>query len=223
MVAYAPPLPMVRVMVVDDHDLIRQAVKSELAKDPSISVIGEAANATEALTLIDMLKPDIVLLDIRLPDGTGIEVATAARSCSPGTKIIILSAYDDYQYVARVARLGVAGYLVKSVSGDELLNAIHNVANGWAMFGPGVASTITSLFERSEVSPTRGTRQEGTLTDREHQILRELARGSRNCDIADTLHITVKTVEAHVANVLLKLRARNRTEAVLVATEHGFV
>ncbi len=223
MVTSTPPLPTVRVMVVDDHDLVRQAVKDELAKDPSISVIGEAASTIEAIRLVEMLKPDVLLLDIRLPDGTGLEVATAAKSQSPGTKTLVLSAYDDYQYVARVAKLGAAGYLTKSVSGHELVRAIHSVANGWMLFAPGAAPRMKSLMEQRELSPAKGPRGEGILTDREQQILRHLATGSRNSDIANAMHITVKTVEAHVKTVFLKLGVRNRTEAVVTAMNSGWI
>lgn len=222
MVTATTERPPIRVMIVDDHKLVRQGVKDSLAGDDSISIIGEAETAREAIRLMSVLRPDVMLLDIRLPDGTGIEVAQTARQNVPGTKVLVLSAYDDDHYVTRLARVGVAGYLTKGVSSQELLGAVHNVADGWKLFAPSVVACMNTLLENRENGLPRRASGERPLTAREQQVLRLLARGLRNIEIATSLQINVKTVEAHVENILVKLRARNRTEAVSLARARGW-
>ena len=213
----------VTVFLVEDHNLVRQEVRDLLSRDPRIQVVGEAATSSQAISSISQLRPDVVLLDIKLPDGTGIDVGRAVRVASPQTKILILSAYDEDQYVTKLTRLGIAGYLVKTVSGDDLIRAIHNAANGWLVFAPQVAPKVLGLFDHNGRPESHQNGTTRNLTTRETGILQHMARGLRNKDIAKSMGVSVKTVEAHVESILLKLGAGNRTEAVVCALQSGLL
>lgn len=222
---------IIEVVLVDDHELARQGVRKLLGNDTSIKIVGEAAACSEAISLINRLKPDVVLLDIRLEKGSGIDVARFIKSNMPEIKILILTAYNDDQYVRAMARIGVSGYLIKTISAKQLRRAIHDVAEGGLFFQPDVSAKVISLLQNStkedafEIHGNSGgchkpadmlARSRG-LTNRETEVFGHVACGLRNHEVAKTMDITVKTVEAHVRHILRKLGARNRTQAVINA------
>jgi DNA-binding NarL/FixJ family response regulator len=183
--------------------------------------VGEARDQDEAIELAQALRPDIVLLDIRLRLGSGIEVARILRKALPETGIILLSAYDYEQYVLAMIRVGVKGYLLKDCSKEELVRAIHTVYQGKMFLQPEIAKKAIDLFLVSDNSGLDEERRVRRLTVRELQVLDLIWQGLRNADIAETLKISRRTAEGHVARILEKLGVKTRTEAVYVATKYG--
>ena len=202
------------VVVVEDHELVRQGIRRMLASDENIELVGEAATAPEAVALICGSQPDVVILDIRLRLGTGMDVSRAISTLAPNSKILVLTGHDDDQYVISLAKLGVYGYLLKSASSHELLEALRQVASGCLIFGPGVSNTVKSLLKgHGEIFDKWAEARR--LTARETEVIEHLREGRRNHEIGAAMGISTKTVETHVANLLRKLGAQNRTQAVL--------
>ena len=229
-------VPLITVVLVDDHELARQGVRSLLDTDPDIMVVGEADTSVEAIALIRRLQPDVVILDIRLRQGTGVDVTLAIKKLKLNTKVLILTAYDDPRYFRYLMRLGVQGYVTKDTSAEELAIAVHDVAACRPVLPkPGSLARHAPLVERGEfdvlrreqpesaVADGRRTAAQGTLTAREKEVLGCIARGLRNNEIADTMNIAPKTVEAHVEHVLAKLGAKSRTQAVVCALRSGWL
>ncbi len=211
------------MVVVDDHDVTRQGITASLSHDGSIRVVGEAAGSNEAITLIGQLKPDVAIVDIRLGEGSGIDVSKAAKVIAPATKLLILSAYDDNRYVIALARLGVSGYLVKTVSAQELRSAVRNVAQGWLVFSPYIAPKVKDLLMMDNRAHPRQALSTRNLTTRESEVLQQITYGDKNIEITSAMGIAVKTVEAHIERILLKLGAKSRTEAALIAKEQDWL
>jgi DNA-binding NarL/FixJ family response regulator len=200
----------IRVVLVDDHPLVREGTQALLAGQLGIVVAGVAGDAATALRLLEEERPDVLLLDVRLPDASGIEVARRARAVRPDTAIVILTGYDDVAYVRTLLQMGVRGYLRKTASGQDIVAAIRAVAAGHSVLGSDVVETTSPAGAEP-------------LTDRELEVLRLLALGRRNAEVAADLGISIKTVEFHVGNILGKLRARSRTEALVIARQSGYV
>ena len=213
----------IRVVIVDDHELVRRGIRDMLRDDPGIEVVGEAGSRAEALGVIEETKPNVAILDMRLPDGTGMDVCRAAKTSAPATKVIVLSAYDDPGYVAAAVSLGAAGYLSKTVSATELSRAVHKVAQGWLLFGPDAAGRVRTLVVGSDSLSPATSRHCEELTRREAEVLSHMCLGLTNADIARALGIAVKTVEEHMEHVLRKLGARNRTQALAIAIRKGWL
>ena len=211
----------VRVLLVEDHDLVREGTRRLLQDEPQLEVVGEARDQDEAIELAQALRPDIVLLDIRLKVGSGIEVARILRKSLPQTGIILLSAYDYEQYVLAMIHVGVKGYLLKDCSREELIRAIHMVYQGKVFLQPEITKKAIDLFLVSDTSGSDEERGVRRLTVRELQVLDLISQGLRNADIAETLRVSRRTAEAHVAHILEKLGVKTRTEAVYVATKYG--
>ena len=222
-VAERTTVALIRVLVVEDHELTRAGIKASLEQDPVIEVVGEAASSDAAISLMVRLKPDVALVDIRLRSGSGIDVARAARTIAPETKVLVLSAYDEEQYVTSLAKIGVSGYVVKTALGHELVRAIHFAASGWLVFGPEVAPQVIRQLVKEAIDSGEREPQSRHLTKREAEVLLAVSSGRTNCEIAEAMGIAIKTVEAHVAALLLKLGAKNRSEAVLVGARGGWL
>ncbi|GAA3227516.1 response regulator transcription factor [Actinocorallia longicatena] len=197
---------MTRVVLVDDHQMFRTGVKAELG--PTIEVVGEAADVDEAVTVIKAAKPEVVLLDVHLPGGGGVEVLR--RVLPSDTKFLALSVSDAAEDVIGVVRGGARGYVTKTISGPELTDAIGRVADGDAVFSPRLAGFVLDAFSASDAPAIDPELDQ--LTAREREVLRLIARGYAYKEIAKELFISVKTVETHVSSVLRKLQLSNRHE-----------
>jgi DNA-binding NarL/FixJ family response regulator len=197
-----------RVVLVDDHELFRAGVRGEIAT--SVDVVGEAGSVAEAVPLIRELDPEVVLLDVHLPDGGGEGVIAAVAQERPAVKFLALSVSDAAEDVIGVIRAGARGYVTKTISGADLGDAIERVAQGDAVFSPRLAGFVLDAFRAGE--PLGGDAELDELTPREREVLQLIARGYRYKEIAARLHLSVKTVEAHVSSVLRKLQLSSRHE-----------
>jgi DNA-binding NarL/FixJ family response regulator len=197
-----------RVVLVDDHELFRAGVRGEIAA--SVDIVGEAGTVAEAVPLIRELDPDVVLLDVHLPDGGGEGVIAGVSQERPAVKFLALSVSDAAEDVIGVIRAGARGYVTKTISGAELEDAIERVAQGDAVFSPRLAGFVLDAFRAGE--PLGGDSELDSLTPREREVLQLIARGYRYKEIAARLHLSIKTVEAHVSSVLRKLQLSSRHE-----------
>jgi DNA-binding NarL/FixJ family response regulator len=207
-----------RVVIVDDHRLFRAGVRTEL--DASIEVVGEAGSVEEAVPLITALEPDVVLLDVHLPDGGGEAVIGAVAAERPAVRFLALSVSDAAEDVIRVIRAGARGYVTKTISGDELTDAVHRVAEGDAVFSPRLAGFVLDSFRGGEAP---GEDELDHLTAREREVLQLIARGYRYKEIAARLHLSVKTIETHVSAVLRKLQLSSRAELTSWAAKRRLI
>lgn len=209
---------MIRVELVEDHTLLRRGTRALLHAAPDVTIVAETGQGAEALTVARRLRPDVVLLDIRLLPGlTGIEVARALRQDLPEIKVLILTGYAQETYVRRLFAIGVHGYVLKSVSEAELIAAVRAVYRGDQWVSPEIAIHFAART-RGSVIPTTDT-----LTDREREVLELVGQGKSNKEIAQTLQIGTCTVESHVHNALAKLCAHSRTEALQRAVQQGII
>ena len=197
-----------RVVLVDDHELVRAGVRGEIAT--SVDIVGEAGTVADAVPLIRELDPEVVLLDVHLPDGGGEGVIAGVAPERPAVKFLALSVSDAAEDVIGVIRAGARGYVTKTISGTELEEAIERVAQGDAVFSPRLAGFVLDAFRAGE--PLGGDAELENLTSREREVLQLIARGYRYKEIAARLHLSVKTVEAHVSSVLRKLQLTSRHE-----------
>jgi two-component system, NarL family, response regulator LiaR len=204
----------VTVVVVEDHALVREGTAELLERDPRLSVVGQAGSAEEALDLLSDLRPDIALVDVELPGMNGIALARAVSDRSPQTRVLILSAYDDYAYLIGALEAGVAGYLLKTSSARELADAVRTAAGGALVLDETLSRRLTRRWRSGPgtASPV--------LTARETDVLRLIARGLPNKQIASQLGLGLRTVESHVSSLLSKLGVSSRTEAALYAVSH---
>ncbi len=204
------------MLIVDDHAVVREGSRQLLEQDDLLDVVGEAGNGADAVRSAGTLYPDVVLMDLALPDMTGVEAARRIRDISPETKIVVLSAYDDQDYVVAAMEVGAAAYLLKTVRGKEVIDAIHAVQQGQVILHPSVAEKLRRSMRKTDSD-------EPVLSPREMQILRLAAEGLHNRDIANSLSISVRTVEGHLSHILMKLDVTSRTEAVVYgAVRHWF-
>jgi DNA-binding NarL/FixJ family response regulator len=213
---------MIRVCLVDDQTLVRQGIRSLLALADSIEVIGEASDGRQAVELIPQLKPDVVLMDMRMPHMSGLEALQALGTSGELPPTIILTTFDDDQLVLAGIKAGARGYLLKDVSLEQLVNAIHTVADGGSLVQPAVTQRLLSGLEHMNNAFVSLERPD-PLTERETEILRLMAGGFSNKEIANSLRVAEGTVKNHVSNILSKLGVRDRTRAVLKAFELGLV
>lgn len=206
----------IRVLIADDHPVVRAGLRTLLKRDPELDIIGEAANGTEAVAKARQLRPDVVLMDLLLPEIGGIAATAIIRNELPETEVLILTVVLEQASVFRAIRAGAIGYLLKGVSATELRSAVKSAGVGQVHLSPQAAMyllrEIRALAEQTE-----------PLTERETVVLRLLARGHSNREIAHTLHITEDTVKTHIRRILVKFKVQSRTQAVLVAIRLGIV
>ena len=208
-----------RVVLVDDHGLFRAGVRGELGD--AVEIVGEAGSVEEAVPMIRELDPDVVLLDVHLPDGGGEAVIAGVAQERPGVKFLALSVSDAAEDVIGVIRAGARGYVTKTISGDELTSAVTRVADGDAVFSPRLAGFVLDAFREGDRVGDDAELNE--LTPREREVLQLIARGYRYKEIAARLHLSVKTVEAHVSSVLRKLQLSSRHELTRWAAERRLI
>jgi DNA-binding NarL/FixJ family response regulator len=207
-------------MVVDDHPMWRDAVARDLA-EAGYEVVATAADGAQALRVVGAARPDVVVLDLQLPDMSGVEVTRGLRAAHPGTGVLVLSASGEQQDVLDAVKAGALGYLLKSASRPELLDAVRRTAGGDAVFTPGLAALVLGEFRRLASAPAGKGTASPQLTERETQILRMVATGQSYKQIATRLTLSHRTVQNHVQNTLGKLHLHNRVELVRYAIEHG--
>ena len=213
-------VPAVRVLLADDHRVVREGVRDRLASEPGIEVVGEAADGAEALRLAEALGPDVLVLDVEMPELSGVEVARAVRERGLGVRILVLSGYDDAEYVGALLDAGAAGYLTKDESLKSIAEAVRGVAageDGW--LSRRIAAAVVGL---RRAAPEAGGAP-GGLTPRETDVLRLVATGRTNAQAAAELFVSEHTVRNHLANVYAKLDVRNRAEATAWAWRTGLV
>ena len=200
----------ISVFLLDDHEVVRRGIAELISAQPDIQVIGEAATATEALSRITAARPDVAILDARLPDGSGIDVCREVRSAVPATRCLILTSYDDNDAIFAAVMAGASGYLLKQVRGAAIVDAIRQVAAGRSLLDPSVTERLLArLRDGDRDDPV------ATLTEREREVLDLIAEGLTNREIAQRLFIAEKTVKNYVSAVLSKLGLQRRTQAAL--------
>jgi DNA-binding NarL/FixJ family response regulator len=209
-----------RVFLVDDHGMFRAGVRAELGAH--VDVVGEAASVAQAVSMIGSLQPDVVLLDVHMPDGGGRAVLDAVRKTHPHVRFLALSVSDAAEDVIGLIRAGARGYVTKTISPDDLVDAIRRVAEGDAVFSPRLAGFVLDAFA-ARPDTTLADPELDQLTNREREVLRLLARGYAYKEIAKELFISIKTVETHVSNVLRKLQMSNRYELSRWAADRRLV
>lgn len=212
--------PTIRVLVADDHAVVREGIRHVLEREPGFEVVAEAANGSEVLPLAERHRPDVAVLDISMPGESGIQVAAQLRQRLPETRILILSMYDNAEYVLESVRAGAHGYILKDTAATELRRAIRAVQNGEAFLSPPVASRLTAAV-RGELEREARTGDLGSLTVREREVLRGIVRGQTNKEIAAALGISHRTVETHRESLMRKLRIRTVAGLTRFALEAG--
>jgi DNA-binding NarL/FixJ family response regulator len=213
-----------RVVIVDDHDLFRAGVRAELG--PRLEVVGDAGDVETAVQVISREEPDVVLLDVHMPDGGGVEVIRRLSGSHSGVRFLALSVSDAAEDVIAVIRAGARGYVTKTISAEELADAVQRVAEGDAVFSPRLAGFVLDAFSAGEPAPEPTGADEAELdqlTVREREVLRHIARGYMYKEVAQSLGISVKTVEAHVSAVLRKLQLSSRHELSRWAVQRRLV
>ena len=211
---------MIRLLLVDDQELIRRGLTALLTTDPNLNVVGEAENGQEAVTLVAQLNPDVVLMDVRMPIVDGVSGSRQICQQFPETRVLMLTTFDDQEYVAQALQSGASGYLLKDTPFEELTQAIDLVNKGYTQIGPGLATKVLA-------HPAVSTQSEDmdvwfALSEREKDIVRLVSQGYNNREIAQSLHITEKTVKNYLTNILNQLNLRDRTQLAIASLKVGF-
>ena len=212
----------IRVLLAEDHIIVREGTREIIRHEPDMEVVGEASDGEEAINLASQLKPDVVIMDISMPKLSGIDATRQIKAHHPDTAVLILTAYDNDQYIFALLEAGAAGYLLKNAPGDELISAIRAVNAGESVLYPTIARRVISHFMSPASSPS-GTKVHATLSERELEVLKLAAQGISNKDIAKELSLSPRTVQAHLGNIFNKLGVASRTEAVLYGLKKGFL
>ena len=212
---------MIRIVIADDQAMVRAGFAALLSAHADIEVIGQAEDGARCVELVADLAPDIVLMDVRMPLMDGIEATRTIVAANAATRIIMLTTFDIDDYVFDAIRAGASGFLLKDAPPGELAEAVRIVAGGEALLAPSVTKRVIEHFATGGQKPNSTTLPE--LTDREREILIQVARGASNTEIAASLHIAVQTVKTHVSRILYKLDARDRAQAVIAAYESGLI
>lgn len=214
---------MIKVLLVDDQSLIRQGLRALLELEPDLEIVGEAENGEQAINLVAEFQPDVVLLDIRMPIMDGVAATQEIQKRFAKTKILVLTTFDDDEYVSAALQNGAMGYLLKDTPSEELAVAIRAVYKGYTQLGPGIVKKLLTQFSNGIITqspPVPSTLAE--LTPREKEVLRLIATGASNREIAQQLYISEGTVKNHVTNILNRLNLRDRTQAAIWANTYLF-
>ncbi|MFO7741553.1 MAG: response regulator transcription factor [Anaerolineae bacterium] len=211
----------IRVVLADDHAVVRQGIRRFLEDDPAIDVVAEASNGKEAIRLVEDHHPDVAVLDIRMPEVTGVEATRRIKAGFPDTRVLILTAYDDDPYVFALLEAGADGYVLKTASADQLVDAVRTVHRGESALSPEVATKV--VRQATDHRPEGAADQIEPLTPREIDVLRLVARGMTNREVGRELGISHRTVQGHLASIYGKLGASSRTEAVTEALKRGWI
>jgi DNA-binding NarL/FixJ family response regulator len=213
----------VRVVIADDQGMVRSGFTTLLNSEPDIDVIGEAVNGAEAVSRAAALRPDVILMDVRMPVLDGLQATRQITAMIDPPKVLVLTTFDLDDYVYQALRWGASGFLLKDASAEELANAVRVVAAGDALLAPGVTKRLIAEFARLGAPRGPSRRQLDELTERETEVLALVARGMSNAEIAGRLVVAEQTIKTHVSRVLMKLGLRDRTQAVVLAYETGLV
>jgi len=213
----------VRVVIADDQGMVRSGFTTLLNSEPDIEVIGEAVNGAEAVSRAAQLRPDVILMDVRMPVLDGLQATRQITAMIDPPKVLVLTTFDLDDYVYQALRCGASGFLLKDASAEELANAVRVVAAGDALLAPGVTKRLIAEFARLGAPRGPSRRQLDELTERETEVLALIARGMSNAEIAGRLVVAEQTIKTHVSRILMKLGLRDRTQAVVLAYETGLV
>jgi len=211
---------MIRILLVDDHAILREGLRALLSYYPDVEVVGEAEDGTQAIECVERLNPDIILMDIAMPGMSGLEATQRIHQKYPDTRVLILTQYEDQPYVLPVLRAGASGYVLKRALGADLINAVRAVARGECFLYPSVTTTVLEQLRQPQEAFKEDDK---VLTHREQEILCRVAHGETSRQIAVELDISVKTVEWHRANMMSKLNVHSVAELVRYAIQHGLV
>ena len=207
-----------RVVIADDHPLVRSGLRTILAAADGIDVVGDASTGAEAITAARTLTPDVIVMDLQMPDTDGIEATRQIVAADPGIAVLVLTMFEDDTSVFSAMRAGALGYLLKGAEQEEIVRAIHAAAHGGAIFGPAIAHRLIDFFAHPQTSSTLAFPE---LTDREREVLELIASGQPNGAIGRALFISPKTVANHVSNIFAKLQVADRSEAIVRARQAG--
>ena len=214
---------LVRVVIADDDDLMRAGLKAVLSTDPAIELVGEAADGRAAIEQVRALVPDVVLMDVRMPGLDGIAATRELSATVPGAKVLMLTTFEEDDYIFGGLAAGAAGFLLKRTSPEELIAAIHTVAAGDSLLSPSVTKRVITEMTQAPRRDERARERLDVLTPREQEVLALIGRGLSNGEIASELVVEESTVKTHVKRILQKLQLRDRVHAVIVAYESGLV
>ncbi|MBP0450549.1 response regulator transcription factor [Kitasatospora sp. RG8] len=207
---------MVKVFLLDDHEVVRRGVHDLLDAEPNLTVVGEAGTVEQALARVPALRPDVAILDMRLPDGDGVTVCRELRSRMPDLACLILTSFDDEEALLDSIMAGAAGYVLKQISGTDLVSAVRTVASGQSMLDPGATTRLMARLRGDTAPPASDLPQ---LTDREREILALIGEGLTNRQIGQRLYLAEKTVKNHISRLLAKLGVERRVQAAVIATQ----
>jgi two-component system response regulator NreC len=212
----------IRVVLADDHRMMREGIRALLERQKDIEVVGEAADGREAVRLATQLSPDLVVMDVSMPLLNGIEATRQIRRDCPKVSILILTVHESEEYVAQLLAAGADGYIIKRAAGDELISAIRAVNQGEAFLYPSVARVVIEDYVR-RLKEGEGLGVQDVLTDREREVLQLIAEGYTNREIADLLHVSIKTVQNHRSKIMNKLDLHDRGELIKYAIQQGII